>query len=80
MQERIRARHAKLAFGSNQNSSHSSGGQTGGKAMIPEDDLDLDDPLGIICGTSSVWGGVGEKKLDPPGKKVPILGRNLVNF
>lgn len=61
LQDRFRARQAKLAFGSNQNSSHSSGGKTGGKTMVPEDDLDLDDPLGIIFGTSFVWGRSGRE-------------------
>ena len=48
LQDRIRARQAKLASNASLSSKNSSGGSKDGKMHINQDDLDLDDPLGMI--------------------------------
>ena len=46
-QERIRARQAKLVSGALQTITKTNGVSNDGKAIVAEDDIDLDDPLGI---------------------------------
>ena len=48
LQDRIRARQVKLTSNASLNYKNSSGGSKNGKMHLEQDDLDLDDPLGMI--------------------------------